>query len=107
RLNAHNEYMSFLIKSGIWGLAVYLATLVYGFKIAIRKKDIVFFSFMTLVAVVSLSENMLDVDKGVMFYSFFFSFFVFVAEQRELLNITVKRHNNLRKVATNRMIVPS
>lgn len=107
RLNAHNEYLSFLIKSGIWGLAVYLAILVYGFKIAIRKKDIVFFSFMMLLAIVSLSENILDVDKGVMFYSFFFAYFVFVAEQKEKLQIPIKRHKYLRKVATNHIIVPS
>jgi O-antigen ligase len=107
RLNAHNEYMSFMIKSGIWGLAVYLATLVYGFRMAIRKKDTVFFGVMMLLAVVSLSENILDVDKGVMFYSFFFPFFVFISEQKESLSIPIKRFKNLRKVATNRMADPS
>ncbi len=107
RLNAHNEYMSFMIKSGIWGLAAYLATLIYGFRMAIRKKDIVFFGFMMLLTVVSLSENILDVDKGVMFYSFFFPFFVFVSDQKESLSIPIKRHKNLRKVATNRMADPS
>ncbi len=107
RLNAHNEYMSFLIKSGIWGLAVYLATLIYGFRMAIRKRDIVFFGFMMLLAVVSLSENILDVDKGVMFYSFFFPFFVFISDPKESLSIPIKRHKNLRKVATNRMADPS
>lgn len=107
RLNAHNEYMSFMIKSGIWGLAIYILTLVYGFRIAIRKKDIVFFGFMMLLAVVSLSENILDADKGVMFYSFFFPFFVFVSEQKEKLAVPFERHKNLRKAATNRMAVTS
>ncbi len=107
RLNAHNEYMSFMLKSGIWGLAVYLATLIYGFKKAIRKRDIVFFSFMVIIAVVSLSENILDVDKGVIFYSFFFSLFVFVSEQKEQLHLPVKRHKYLRTVATKQLIAPS
>ncbi len=107
RLNAHNEYMSFMIKSGVWGLTIYLATLVYGFRMAIRKKDIVFVGFMMLLAVVSLSENILDVDKGVIFYSFFLPFFVFISEQRESLPIPIKRNRNLRKVATNRMADPS
>jgi O-antigen ligase len=106
-LNSHNEYLSFLIKSGIWGLAVYLATLVYGFKKAIRKRDVVFFSFMVLIAIVSLSENILDVDKGVIFYSFFFSFFVFAAEHKEPINIPIKGHKYLRKVATKRAVAPS
>jgi len=106
-LNAHNEYLSFLIKSGVWGLMIYIATLIYGFRLAIRKKDIVFFSLMILIAVVSLSENILDVDKGVIYYSFFFSFFVFMAEQREQIPIAIKRHKNLSKVATNRIAVTS
>jgi len=106
-LNAHNEYLSFMIKSGIWGLAVYLAILIYGFKKAMRKKDIVFFSFMMLLAVVSLSENILDVDKGVMFYGFFFTWFVFISEQPDKLQIPIKRHKYLRKVATNHIVVPS
>jgi O-antigen ligase len=107
RLNAHNQYMSFMIKSGIWGLAVYLATLAYGFKRAVRERDVVFLSFMILIAIVSLSENVLDADKGVMFYSFFFSFFVFAAEQKESINLPVKRHKYLKKVATKRMVVSS
>ena len=76
-LNAHNEYLSFLVKSGIIGLLVYGATLVAGFGIAIKRKDFFFILFMILIAVVSLSENILDVDKGVIFYAFFFSFFLF------------------------------
>jgi O-antigen ligase len=106
-LNAHNEYLSFLLKSGIWGLAVYLATLAYGFKKAARKKDIVFFSFMMLLAVVSLSENILDADKGVMFYSFFFAFFIFSSYEKEKLQIPIKKHKYLRKVATNHVAVTS
>jgi len=77
RLNVHSEYLSFLIKSGVIGLLIYLATLAFGFNVSIRKKDFVFFTFMTLIAVVSLSENLLDVDKGICFYAFFFSFFIF------------------------------
>jgi len=38
KLNVHDEYLSFLFKSGIWGLLVYLGTVVLGFKIAIQKK---------------------------------------------------------------------
>ena len=107
RLNAHSEYLSLLIKSGICGLIVYLLTLSYGFIKAIRKRDIVFFSFMMLISVVSLSENIQDADKGVIFYSFFFSFFVFIADQQERLVLPIKKHKYLRKVATNRMVVPS
>ncbi len=106
-LNAHNEYLSLMIKSGIIGLCVYIITLLYGFRAAIRKKDIVFFALMTLTAVVSFSENVLDADKGVIFFSFFFTLFIFASEQKEKLSLPIKRHKNLRHVATKHVIVPS
>lgn len=107
RLNSHNQYLSFLIKTGLWGLSIYMITLIYGFKRAINKRDLVFFSFMMLMAIVSLSENVLDADKGVMFYSIFLSYFVFVSGQPEKINLPIKRHKFLRKAATKQAIEPS
>jgi O-antigen ligase len=76
-LNAHNQYLSFLINSGIAGLLVYLATIGWGLWQSIIKRDILLFSFILLVAVVSLSEDLLDVNKGIFFYAFFFPFLAF------------------------------
>lgn len=107
-LNSHNQYLSFLVKSGIWGLLVYLLTLGYGFKIAFKKKDLVFISFMLVIAVVSLSENVLDADKGVMFYSFFFTFLLF-SDNSKALSVTGKNKDEeyLKKMATNSLAVTS
>lgn len=80
KLNAHSQYLSFLIKSGIIGLLVYLATLAFGFTIALQKKDVLFIAFMLLITVVSFSENVLDVDKGVLFYACFFCVFMLSAK---------------------------
>jgi len=92
KLNAHNQYLSFLLKAGIIGLLAYLATLTFGLQIALKKKDLLFFSFILLVAVVSLSENLLDVDKGIFFYALFFCLFVFSNEKKENTVIEVKHH---------------
>ena len=81
RLNTHSQYLSFLIKSGAVGLLIYLATLTYGLVISIRRKELLLFTFMLLVACVSLSENLLDVDKGIFFYALFFTFFIFSGTQ--------------------------
>jgi O-antigen ligase len=77
RLNAHNQYITFLITTGIIGLLVYLATLYYGVDLCFRRNDVLFFVFLLLVAMVSLSESMLNAEKGIWFYAFFLSFFVF------------------------------
>jgi O-antigen ligase len=75
-LNAHSQYISFLLKTGIIGLLVYLAALYMGFAAAWRSRDAVFSCFMLLIMIVGVSENILDVNKGVFFYAFFFSFFL-------------------------------
>ncbi len=81
-LNAHNQYLSFLITSGIIGLFVYLGTLCWGFWLAAKAHDILLLSFMILVTIVSFAEDLLDVNKGIFFYAFFFSFLVWQKEKK-------------------------
>ena len=75
-LNAHNQYLSFLINTGIAGLLLYLYVLYFGFKQSIKRRDFLLLSFMIIITVVSISENILDVNKGIFFYAFFYSFFL-------------------------------
>ncbi|MGH2563956.1 MAG: O-antigen ligase family protein [Ginsengibacter sp.] len=75
-LNAHSQYMSFLLKAGIPGLLFFLYVLYYGFSNAIKRKDFIFLSFMIILVIVSVSENLLDLNKGVFFYAFFYSLFL-------------------------------
>jgi O-antigen ligase len=74
-LNAHNEYLSFLLKTGLGGLLVYLALLATGFRKAIRSRDAFFYGFLVIAFCVCFSENILDTNKGIFFFSFFFSLF--------------------------------
>jgi O-antigen ligase len=98
KLNAHNEYLSFLVKSGIIGLLIYVSTLAFGFLISFRQKDLLFFTFMLLIAIVSLSENLLDVDKGIFFYAFFFSFFIFSRESGRNYSVSSQKSEVVRKI---------
>ena len=81
-LNAHNEYLSFLINAGVFGLLLYLFVLSFGFSRAIKQRDFLLLSLMILLSLVSISENILDVNKGIFFYSFFFSFFLLTPAQK-------------------------
>lgn len=92
RLNTHSQYLSFLIKSGVIGLLIYITTLVFGFNCAYREKDLLLFAFMALIAAVSFSENLLDVDKGIFYYAFFFSFFIFSQKQPKHRSSTTDKH---------------
>ena len=91
-LNAHNQFLSFLINSGIIGLAVYLCTLGWGFGKSIKRRDMMLLSFMVLVTVVSFSEDLLDVNKGIFFYAFFFSFFI-LSKKKKLPDICFEAGN--------------
>jgi len=93
KLNAHNEYLSVLLNSGIIGFLIYVATLIWGINIAFKQKDLFFFTFILLMAIVSLSENVLDVDKGIFFYAFFFAFFSFSNELPVYSKTTNAKHN--------------
>jgi len=74
--NVHSQYLSFLFREGLVGLLLFLGVLYYGFRTAIRGRNYLFFSFMTLIAIVALAENILDVNKGIFFYAFFLAFFL-------------------------------
>lgn len=86
-MNAHSQYLSFLINTGIIGLLMYLYVLFYGFSSAIKKKDFILISFLILVSIVSVSENILDINKGVLFFSFFYSLFM-IPGIKENLSVT-------------------
>ena len=66
-----------------------------------------FFSFMMVITFVSFSENFLDVEKGVIFYAFFFSFFSFSNDPEQAANIQLTIKNEpvekeyLEELATN------
>lgn len=76
-LNTHNQYLSIALSSGIAGVLLFCGTLVYAFVIAFRRKDTLFLSFIVLIGIVSFSENILSVNKGIFFYAYFFSLFLF------------------------------
>jgi len=84
--NAHNEYLSFLIKTGLIGLALFLYVLYVGFATALQRRDILFLNFMVLIVTVGVSENFLDVNKGIFFFSFFFSVFLFRGKEQKEVN---------------------
>ncbi len=83
-LNAHNQFLSFLLTAGLIGLMIYLYLFYYGLRIAIKQKDFLLLSFLVILLIVSLSENMLAVSKGVLFYGFFFSFFLLTGSNKNL-----------------------
>jgi len=76
-LNAHNQYLSYWLNTGVAGVLLYLGVLVAGATIAFRRRDILLSGFIVMILSVSFSENILDTNKGIFFFSFFFILFLY------------------------------
>ncbi len=75
--NSHNQYLQTTIDIGILGLAVLLICFFMVAKGAIDVKNYLGLSFIILFAICSFTESMLESNKGIVFYSFFSSLFLF------------------------------
>ena len=103
--NAHNEYLSFMLKSGILGLFIYLYVLATGFINAWQKKDFFFFSFLIIISIVSISENILDTNKGIFFFSFFLSLFASPIGEYKIVNLFTNRYPENKIMSKSAMIM--
>lgn len=73
--NTHNQYLAILLKNGMIGLLLFLLMMIYFFRLAIRSKDFIYFSFLILFFLGLITENMLDTNKGIFFFAFFNTLF--------------------------------
>jgi O-antigen ligase len=74
--DAHNQYLAYMIKSGILGLLSFLLLLSFCFYRAIRTKKFYFISFLLIISITALTENVLESNKGILFFSFFSALFL-------------------------------
>lgn len=75
--NTHNQYLFFLLVAGPLGLLMFLVPLYITFKISIRRKENHHFYFLTVVAIICFTENLLVRSDGLIFFSFFNALFLF------------------------------
>jgi O-antigen ligase len=69
--NAHNQYLSFLIKHGVLGFLVLVAAFAFYVTVAIRSRSYIYLAFLCLLLIGFYTENILDANKGILFFSFF------------------------------------
>ncbi|MEI6947678.1 O-antigen ligase family protein [Paraflavisolibacter sp. H34] len=69
--NAHNQYLEEFLTRGIAGLLVFLACILWPLLVGIREKDTLYTLYLLCFAFFCITESMLELHKGVMWYSFF------------------------------------
>jgi len=77
--NAHNQYLSYLIKNGWPGLLIFLAAFAYYVFLALARRDFFYVGFLALLMIGFYTENILDANKGIFFFAFFNTVFGYSA----------------------------
>jgi len=65
--NSHNLYLQVLLNTGIAGLIPILVLFFLGLRASVRRRSYLFICFMVLVLGLSLTESLLEVQKGIVF----------------------------------------
>ena len=78
RYNAHNQYLQITLANGIAGLLILLSCIFY--PLLHYNKNFsgnTYLLFLIFFAIIGVSESILEVNKGIIWYSFFNSIFAF------------------------------
>ena len=82
--NTHNQFLSILLSTGIIGLLVFLFYFYFIFKFSNKHKNQLLFFLLLYFGLNMLSENILEREDGVIFFSFFINLFLFNSETTTL-----------------------
>jgi O-antigen ligase len=82
--NSHNQFLSAWLSAGLLGIGSLVYMFVYNFNKALKSKEIVYISIMSLFLVLGIFENILERQDGVILFSFFVNFFAFKNSKTKL-----------------------
>jgi hypothetical protein len=83
-MRSHNQYFTFLIAFGIIGLSLILFSIIYP-PFALRKMgNSLFLVFFFIIIISMVTEDTLEPQDGVTFFSFFYSLFLFLSPNHYL-----------------------
>ena len=71
---SHNMYLRYLVQMGVIGFCLFVMLIVVGLYRAITKRNFLLFSLMVLLMITSITEEVLAINKGIIFFSFFIVF---------------------------------
>lgn len=83
QLNLHNQYMQILYESGIVGLILFVFASVLIIYHGFRQKNTLFLLIYSSFLIFLFTENLLDRQMGLYFYSFLIPFFFYYSKDAE------------------------
>ena len=73
--NSHNQYLHVLLSAGIFGLLLFLLSLIIPLYLSLKQKNYSWFFFTLFIMGCFLTENIIDRHDGVIFFSLFNSIY--------------------------------
>jgi O-antigen ligase len=77
RYNSHSTYLQTVLNAGLLALIPLLCFLYFSIVTAVRRKNFLFFSFLLLLIPLSVTEAVLEGQKGVVFLTLFILLFIY------------------------------
>jgi O-antigen ligase len=74
KLNSHNQYFQTFIALGLAGFLILVSLLFCPAWLSFRQGDYIYFFFLLVFGINIFVESMLEIQQGIIFYSFFNSF---------------------------------
>jgi O-antigen ligase len=84
----HNQFLHVLIAQGILGLSMLTGIIAVGFRSALRKKNLLLGSLLVLFTLMCLTESVLELQKGIVFFTLTFSMLHFQSTSVETAALT-------------------
>lgn len=83
RFNAHNQFLETTLALGLMGLCIFVISIVYALKVAIKSKNLLYITFLFLFLASCFTESMLERQNGIVFFSFFNSFLIIYSIKKD------------------------
>ncbi len=82
QLNCHNQYLETFVGHGVIGFLLLLFIMIYPLKIVRNDFRLLYIGFIIIVGVNFLFETMLNTFAGILFFTFFLNFYIFVNDNK-------------------------
>lgn len=82
KYNAHNQYLSFFVSVGFIGFSLFILFILYNIFKALKFKNQELLLILVFYCFVMTTENILEREDGVIFFSFFTCFFRLVKDKK-------------------------
>jgi len=87
--DSHNQWVYALLQVGVSGVIVLGSLYIWAFATALRRKDVSLFCFLLVTLVISFSESILELNKGITFFSIMLMILTAAYTRKEQSDISI------------------